>query len=730
MGRRLRANPIKTLLSFAVFWSLVVGLFDALLVFPTIGQLAASGWPSVQGEVVAGPAGSEEAGTHRPWIEYRYGVGGRVYESDRVTLSILDRDEGRQPHIEPGKPITVYYNPLHPSTAVLRRGVTPMAWFVLLFLTPFNAVGLGFWWVIARSLWYRGRGGPGGARVVRLDMRIRLWTHRRSPVLAGLVGVGLCAFLSIFVCGFTLMRSSPPPLTQICLGLSAAAGVASMLGAVIANARSKRFVEIDLARGTIRLPKRAKRRPEPIERELGDLVRIEDESFTDESTTTSNGRPVPEFSPVLVFAGEGGEIRERIAKWMEPSRAERLADWLAAELRVPRGGLTDANEPADEDAGPEADAGDGVERTPGTRPLLAEWMARHGARIEELRGMDRGQSLAAGVGCLGGFALFWSSIVCVFIVFMVGSAMKQVHAESYPTVEGQVTAARIDESSDGEGGTTYQPAITYTYRVAGTPFENDRVRYGQVGSSDRRDSKKVLDRFPVGATVDVYFNPDNPADSVLTPGVQGVDLFSLLFLTPFILVAVGLWTGIGYSVKERIRPPSAGGVRLLRREGRIHIRPGGFPPIAAAGVAALATSFVSIFIVGFGFGFNASMAVLGVTWAVVLAASACAYITTARRLGSGARDIVIDEAAGTIRLPATEGRAEPLTIAFDDLRDLEIRERIRKGDDGEATEYRPTVVHVSRETGRQRREAMVSFTRARRAADLADWIAPWLFGPI
>lgn len=74
-----------------------------------------------------------------------------------------------------------------------------------------------------------------------------------------------------------------------------------------------------------------------------------------------------------------------------------------------------------------------------------------------------------------------------------------------------------------QGGTTWKPAIVYGYVVNGTSYLSSRVQFMNVvsGSSTFRDSlaKNISEEYPVGKTVTVYYDPDNPEDAVLEPGV-------------------------------------------------------------------------------------------------------------------------------------------------------------------------------------------------------------------
>ena len=62
------------------------------------------------------------------------------------------------------------------------------------------------------------------------------------------------------------------------------------------------------------------------------------------------------------------------------------------------------------------------------------------------------------------------------------------------------------------------PLVLYTYCVGETTFRGNRVndearRRGRRG----RDAESTVARYPAGASVVVYYDPDNPSESILEP---------------------------------------------------------------------------------------------------------------------------------------------------------------------------------------------------------------------
>jgi hypothetical protein len=122
--------------------------------------------------------------------------------------------------------------------------------------------------------------------------------------------------------------------------------------------------------------------------------------------------------------------------------------------------------------------------------------------------------------------------VCWIIVF-VGAALmwkgariqlKAQRAKSWPSVPGRVLESSLRAVLDNRGR-TYRAYILYEYAVGGVTRRSDVWRLGVGTSSFTKGSTEVVERYPVGTAVTVFFDPDNPADAMLEPGNASWFLF-------------------------------------------------------------------------------------------------------------------------------------------------------------------------------------------------------------
>ena len=127
-----------------------------------------------------------------------------------------------------------------------------------------------------------------------------------------------------------------------------------------------------------------------------------------------------------------------------------------------------------------------------------------------------GQLLVCGLFSLAGLGLMLTAAF---------DLRKANRAKTWPTAQGRILSSRLAEVSDSDG-IIYKAAVLYEYRVNGMDYRSDVWQVRAGSSSFTRAATKVVERYPAGATVTVYFNPEDPSDAMLEPGKVS---WSLLF---------------------------------------------------------------------------------------------------------------------------------------------------------------------------------------------------------
>lgn len=291
------------------------------------------------------------------------------------------------------------------------------------------------------------------------------------------------------------------------------------------------------------------------------------------------------------------------------------------------------------------------------------------------------------------FGLFWTAIVGAFDVMIGLNSYRALRAEGFATTMGSITHSQVAQHA-GDDGPTYGVDIRYEYSIDGRKLSGDTYRYTAGSSSDSDWAYEAVRQHEVGAQVLVHYDPDDPTDSVLRPGVDAGDLFLMLFMTPFNLVMGGLWWYGGTLAWHWWNGTSATAVNAFRDRGTWHARLPDTPPIATGFVAAGIAAFVSLFVVAFTTGFHPSMPFILIVWALVIATGIGTGFWLWRKQNEGAFDVLIGDRS--IDLPATHGRERRETIERRAISGVAVQKVAHASSDGDSHAY---VVSLQRRGG-------------------------------
>jgi hypothetical protein len=108
------------------------------------------------------------------------------------------------------------------------------------------------------------------------------------------------------------------------------------------------------------------------------------------------------------------------------------------------------------------------------------------------------------------FVLFILNVVFLTILFFMRRRMATV--SQWPATMGNVIGSSIERRSSEDGYTDY-PVVQYSYQVGGQAYQSYKLAPGpEVGGTGAR---KVVAKYPAGAQVMVFYDPQNPAEAVL-----------------------------------------------------------------------------------------------------------------------------------------------------------------------------------------------------------------------
>lgn len=137
-------------------------------------------------------------------------------------------------------------------------------------------------------------------------------------------------------------------------------------------------------------------------------------------------------------------------------------------------------------------------------------------------------------------------------------------SKSWPSTSGIVTKSEVDTWMK-DGKTQYGAVIKYTYQLEGKEYISYNIGVNNSSANNNMSAaKELVQEYPVGKTVDVFYDPELPEAAALKPGVRAGD----------IAIAGGmlLFAIIGLLVLFRIIKPTRSYSNASSHEGSIDLQ--------------------------------------------------------------------------------------------------------------------------------------------------------------
>jgi hypothetical protein len=225
-------------------------------------------------------------------------------------------------------------------------------------------------------------------------------------------------------------------------------------------------------------------------------------------------------------------------------------------------------------------------------------------------------------------------------------------------------SSQVTITHGSKGSIHYHPSIQYQYAVAGMSYNSWRYRY-DGHPTDQASVNGIVAACPRGAAVDVYYNPNDPMDAVLSPAVDTQDVSMLFVFAPVNLLLI--WLLMGAIRQADLGNPAAGGVKVISEMMATRVRLPRYSPWLPGLLTAGALSLLAGILIATG--------ALHPPWdagelclPVVLLGGAAAYLGQELKIRSGRQDLVINEADRSLQLPITYKRQERPPISFSQIK--------------------------------------------------------------
>ncbi len=264
-----KSTPLAPLIFMALFWNGIVGVFDGLIASQLIKtSVAATSYEPVQATITESEVSYNNSGdgtTYSADIRYEYDFGGIRYLGDRYSFMVISTSERRFAdricsRYPVGETVTAYVDPEEPSEATLEVNADSFPAAILLFLMPFNCIGLFLIGLVISAFMKRKNGTHEDeelrARYLRVDTSEHVVFGPAKMSSMGVFAGATCglSFVATFAVIFPFGFDAPITVVfPVIIGCLVVAGVLTRIHAKKSRSPEK-FLHVDHGRGTFSFP--------------------------------------------------------------------------------------------------------------------------------------------------------------------------------------------------------------------------------------------------------------------------------------------------------------------------------------------------------------------------------------------------------------------------------------------------------------------------------------------
>jgi hypothetical protein len=148
------------------------------------------------------------------------------------------------------------------------------------------------------------------------------------------------------------------------------------------------------------------------------------------------------------------------------------------------------------------------------------------------------------------FGILFAAIGLATLAYTIPALWRARQSQHWPQTAGRIVAVSV-EKSEFDDGPGYRTKVEYEYEVDGMNYRSSRRRFGDfVFMPDRRKEDEIARVYREAGAVAVYFDPANPRNAMLEPGLTkqllGLLVGGLVCLLGGPLVLFGAFFGAGH----------------------------------------------------------------------------------------------------------------------------------------------------------------------------------------
>ncbi len=164
---------------------------------------------------------------------------------------------------------------------------------------------------------------------------------------------------------------------------------------------------------------------------------------------------------------------------------------------------------------------------------MSDWLQRLDPNYQYDRDEDQAKSTQAWVGCL--FLVLAGALV----LWSLYQAMEMSNSEGWSKTSGRIITSGAAPGSGFFTQYTTYPEVAYTYTVREQEFKSHNLHWASNFRLTRAGAEAEVARYPAGAEVTVYYDPDFPGTAVLQPGFNRHFFFDIV--AGLLIIALAFW---------------------------------------------------------------------------------------------------------------------------------------------------------------------------------------------
>ncbi len=127
---------------------------------------------------------------------------------------------------------------------------------------------------------------------------------------------------------------------------------------------------------------------------------------------------------------------------------------------------------------------------------------------------------------------FW----LLFFVFF--KYYKGIVSENWPTTKGVVTSSFVEKVlRESSSGTKVKENLKIEFDYF---LENQKYHSTNFGNIEGL-LQNIVEKYPIGKNIKVYYNPDNPMEAILNPGFSLGTSYIMFIIIGFLITLIGFY---------------------------------------------------------------------------------------------------------------------------------------------------------------------------------------------